>query len=197
MNKFAFVLMPFSNEYKDIYELGIKEAAKDFNVEAKRLDEQIFDSDMLQEIYNQIDKADFIIADMSGRNPNVFYEVGYADAKKKMIILLTQNSSDIPFDLSHRPHVVYDGSIVKLKLELKTRIEWTIKELEKRIENPIAISVRINYSNLDREENVDYATISYTVDLTNLTDNNISGIEMIYIYTGDGWSFPTSIEKCN
>jgi hypothetical protein len=40
---------------------------------------------------------------MTGRNPNVFYEVGYAHALGKIVLLLTQNGDDIPFDLKHRP----------------------------------------------------------------------------------------------
>lgn len=189
MSKTAFVLMPFSEEYQDIYELGIKEAAKEFNVTAKRLDDQIFDSDMLQEIYRQIDKSDFIIADMTGRNPNVFYEVGYADAKKKMIILLTQNSNDIPFDLSHRPHVIYEGSITKLKNELKTRIEWIIKEIDKRINSPVSISLKVDKSDLEKSESTDTASLNYNLEISNLTDSKITGLEIIYLHTGPGWTF--------
>ena len=121
MIRYAFVIMPFAEEFTDIYESGIKTVASECDVRTERLDEQIYDNDMLEQIYKEIDRCDFIIADMTARNPNVFYEVGYADAKKKLIILLTQNSSDIPFDLKHRPHVVYDGSIKKLKEELKSR----------------------------------------------------------------------------
>ena len=44
---------------------------------------------------------------MTGMNPNVFYEVGYAHALNKRVILLTETAEDIPFDLKHTPHVVY------------------------------------------------------------------------------------------
>lgn len=63
---------------------------------------------------------------MTGRSPNVFYEVGYAHALNKRVVLLTQNADDIPFDLKHYPHIVYGGKITQLKSELERRIRWCI-----------------------------------------------------------------------
>ena len=74
-----------------------------------RVDEQIYQENMLSRIYNQISKADLIVADVTGKNPNVFYEVGYAHALGKKTILMTQDTDDIPFDLKHYPHIVYSG----------------------------------------------------------------------------------------
>lgn len=100
---FCFVLMPFEPSFSDVYEIGIKETCTTAGAYCERVDEQIFDGRILDRIYNQISKADFIIADMTGRNANVFYEVGYAHALGKRTILLTQKSDDIPFDLKHFP----------------------------------------------------------------------------------------------
>ncbi len=75
---FVFVLMPFATDFDDIYEIGIKEAAETAGAYAERLDKQMFAENILQRMYNQINKADVLVADMTGRNPNVFYEVGYA-----------------------------------------------------------------------------------------------------------------------
>lgn len=112
---FAFVLMPFSGEFDDIYKLGIKETASKHGIRAERVDEQIFSEGILDRIYRQIDGADLIIADMTGQNANVFYEVGYAHAKQKICILLTQDSDDIPFDLKHKRHIVYGGRLAHFK----------------------------------------------------------------------------------
>lgn len=125
---FIFVLMPFSKEFDDIYKFGIRGAADDAGAYAERLDEQIFAEGMLERIFNQISKADVVIADMTGRNPNVFYEVGYAHALGKIVLLLTQDAEDIPFDLQHRPHTVYGGRIGDLRPALARRIEWAIAE---------------------------------------------------------------------
>ncbi|NCQ70153.1 MAG: hypothetical protein GPI99_13770 [Microcystis aeruginosa W13-15] len=108
---FAFILMPFNSEFDDIYKIGIKETALKLNITAERVDEQLYGEGIIQRIYKQIEIADIIIADMTGKNANVFYEVGYAHAKEKIVILLTQKSEDIPFDLKNRRHVVYGTSI--------------------------------------------------------------------------------------
>ncbi len=124
--KFCFVLMPFDNEFDDIYQLGIKQSCIDAGAYCERVDEQIFNESILDRIYNQISKADIVIADMTNRNPNVFYEVGYAHALGKTTILLTKNSEDIPFDLKHYPHIIYNNSISKLKEDLTQRVKWCV-----------------------------------------------------------------------
>jgi len=130
---FGFVLMPFDAEFKNLYTYGIKGAAQDAGAYAERLDEQIFTEGMLERIYNQISKADFIVADMTGRNPNVFYEVGYAHALGKIVLLLTQNAKDIPFDLQHRQHIIYEGSKIELlRKSLTEKIVWAIAESRNR-----------------------------------------------------------------
>jgi nucleoside 2-deoxyribosyltransferase len=125
--KFCFVLMPFDGDFDDIYKLGIKQSCIDAGAYCERVDEQIFEESILERIYNQISKADIVIADMTNRNPNVFYEVGYAHALGKATILLTKNSQDIPFDLKHYPHIIYDNKITKLKEELTTRVKWYVE----------------------------------------------------------------------
>src|SRR5689334_16538674 len=125
---FIFVLMPFDSAFDDIYKFGIKGASDDVGAYAERVDEQIFSEGILDRIFNQISKADVIVADMTGRNPNVFYEVGYAHALGKVVILLTQTAKDIPFDLKHRQHTVYGGKIAALRKELASKLQWAIAE---------------------------------------------------------------------
>jgi hypothetical protein len=131
---FVFVLMPFDTSFEDVYEVGIKAVCGEAGAYCERVDEQIFEGSILSRIYNQISKADIIVADMTGRNPNVFYEVGYAHALGKQVVLLTHKAEDIPFDLKHYPHIVYDGKIVRLKAELAKRIRWLVENPTKRLE---------------------------------------------------------------
>ncbi len=119
--------MPFSEDFDDLYHLGIKPACEKAGAYAERVDEQIYQESMLARIYNQIAKADIIIADMTGRNPNVFYEIGYAHALGKPVILLTSNAEDIPFDLKHYPHIIYGGKIKDMIPELVKRVRFAIE----------------------------------------------------------------------
>lgn len=75
---FVFVLMPFDPSFDDIYKFGIKGAAEDAGAYTERIDDQIFREGILDRVFNQINKADVVVADMTGRNPNVFYEVSDA-----------------------------------------------------------------------------------------------------------------------
>jgi len=119
---FAFVLMPFDSSFGDAYVLAIKPACEAAGAYAERVDEQVFQDSILQRIYNQIAKADVVIADMTGKNANVFYETGYAHALGKPVVLLTRSADDIPFDLKHFQHITYGGSLSKLKDELEVRL---------------------------------------------------------------------------
>ena len=123
---FCFVLMPFEDAFNDVYQLGIKEACSKSGAYCERVDEQIFHESILERIFNQISKADLIIADMTGRHPNVFYEVGYAHALGKRTVLLTRNADDIPFNLKHFQHIVYGESITFLRDELAARVKWFV-----------------------------------------------------------------------
>jgi hypothetical protein len=142
---FVFVLMPFSETFSDIYDLGIMPACKEAGAYCERVDKQIFFESILDRVYNQIAKADLIVADMTGRNPNVFYETGYAHALNKQVILLTQNTDDIPFDLKHYSHIVYGGKIGHLKNELEKRVKWCVenpKESLNTVDLNVALYVR-------------------------------------------------------
>lgn len=137
--------MPFDPTFDDIYKLGIKATCEELGAYCERVDEQQFEENILERIYNQINKADIIISDLTSKNPNVFYETGYAHALNKKVILLTQRVKDIPFDLVHYPHIIYDGKIIKLKEELKKRIDWLIKNpANKELPNEYAIDLYIN-----------------------------------------------------
>lgn len=130
---FCFVLMPFAQKFDDIYTFGIRGACDDAGVYCERVDEQIFQGSVLDRIFNQIARADVIVADMTDRNPNVFYEVGYAHALGKPTILLTQEASDIPFDLKHFPHIVYGAKIKELRPELSKRVQrFAFEEVSQR-----------------------------------------------------------------
>jgi len=194
---FSFVIMPFNTDYNDIYQLGIKAAASNCHVKAERLDEQLFTEGMLDRIYRQIEVADFIIADLSDRNPNVFYELGYAHAKDKICILLTKEATDIPFDLKHKRHIVYGESITYLKEELIKNIEWAKSETTAREQSQISVVTKPPSGNLILSEHYVDGTIVLTFDLHNKTDKPSSEISAIYLYTGNQWKIKVDGKDCS
>jgi hypothetical protein len=72
--------------------------------------------------YRDIAQADIVVAEMTGLNANVFYEVGYAHALGKLVILLTSEAAQIPFDLSQYQHIVHKGDPAILKKALVERL---------------------------------------------------------------------------
>ena len=195
---FVFVLMPFHGDFGDIYKFGIKGAAAEVGAYAERVDEQHLAGGMLDRIYNQISKADVIVADMTGQNPNVAYEVGYAHALDKVVVLLTQRDEDIPFDLRHHQHIVYGGKIDALRTALTSRLVWAIAESRKdstprRPERPVVSllgtdvpekSARlprptVAFQPLDRT-----AELAFT--LRNAGDVALTGLSHLYLLVGSG-----------
>lgn len=167
---FAFVITPFSKEFDDIYKLSIKQAAISHEVKAERLDEKIFDEGIPERIFRQIETVEFIIADLSTRNANVFYELGYAHAKDKICILLTKDPDDIPFDLKHKRHFVYGGTVSYLQAELKKNIEWAKQEAKARSRNKISVVAQSPDADLMITSSTAEASAKFVFDLYNKTD---------------------------
>lgn len=193
---FAFVLMPFSDEFDDIYKFGIKEPAKEVGIKAERVDEQLYSEGMLSRIYSQIDQADLLITDMTGRNPNVFYEVGYAHAKNKLCLHLTQDTTDIPFDLQHQRHIVYGGSIDSLREQLIDNLEWAKKEIENYRKSLIRLQVRDIATVLDKSKHIARGTLNFRIDLYNDSESTSQEIESIYFYAGNNWTIKQGDATC-
>lgn len=184
---FAFVLMPFDKRFDDIYKIGIKEPALKLDIRAERVDEQIYVEGMLERIYCQIDEADIIIADLSGQNPNVFYEVGYAHAKGKICILLTSKTEDIPFDLKHKRHIIYGESIENLRKKITEELTWAKKERENIKKSNISVNIHSVDGLLEKTRYDATADMTIKIDLQNDTNKVTPTIEASYIYTGGGW----------
>jgi nucleoside 2-deoxyribosyltransferase len=87
--------------------------------------------DAISNIKNQIPKCGIIIGDLSFNNPNVFYEVGYAEALNKKLILITPDREKTPFDLKQYNNIELNlQNKEKFKIELKNSILNIYKNLE-------------------------------------------------------------------
>lgn len=95
----AFVLMPFAEEFEDVYQYLISEGLQSAGYTVKRADDIKSQNNIIGDIIKGIITSDLIVADLTGANPNVYYELGIAHALNKKAILLTQEIDDLPFDL--------------------------------------------------------------------------------------------------
>jgi hypothetical protein len=118
--------MPFSDEYNDVYVIGIREVAEKLGIVAERADEIQHNDSIPHIIRQRIDRSDVVIAETTAHNPNVYYEVGLAHGIGRPTVLICKNASTIPFDLAAINHIVY-GSITQLRDKLAERLVATLK----------------------------------------------------------------------
>jgi hypothetical protein len=115
----VFVVMPFDKAFDEIYGV-IKQVLKEMDLRTIRADEIPVGRRSIENIYNAIEQAGLVIGVTSQSNPNVFYELGYADHLGKETILLTDAPEHLPIDLRDKNHLVYDtNDLSKLAAELK------------------------------------------------------------------------------
>ena len=122
------VMMPFSMEFDGILKT-IKEACSEVDMECQRVDDIWNNEIIIQDIFELIYRSSIVIADFTGRNPNVFYEVGIAHTLGKNVIPITQNLDDVPFDLRHHRVLKYlnnSEGLQEFKKALKKRLEVLI-----------------------------------------------------------------------
>lgn len=104
----CFVIMPFG-EWYDIYYAEIyAPAIKEAGFEPRRADELFNTGTVIEQIYSEIKKAKILVAELTGKNANVFYELGLSHARGKPVIFITSSLDDVPFDLRHLRIIVYD-----------------------------------------------------------------------------------------
>lgn len=107
-DQLVFVVCPFKEEFNAIYEDHIKAVVEaELSMQCIRADEIYSNGPIIEDIWRLINEARVIVADLTERNPNVFYEVGLAHAIGKEVILLAQDVNDIPFDLRHLRTIIY------------------------------------------------------------------------------------------
>jgi len=142
----VFVCMPFGIEkdkcdgkdvdFDHLYEYAIKPAIeediKDFDLKAVRVDRQTYSGSFVDKIKENIEKAHFVVAVLSSKNLNVYYELGLAMGLKKNVIMVTHCIDDvIPSDLKPLRMVTYQSDA-----ELRKKLA---EEIKYRLEHPLEI----------------------------------------------------------
>ena len=136
--RLTFVLMPFTDQLTQIYTTFVKPVVEssDFNLVCRRADDIKSNRAVIQDIWKSLCEARFVIADLTGFNANVLYELGIAHTLGKEIILIYQRGSDVkfPFDLTHIRRIEYENNAIggraletELRATLRAIIDVTVR----------------------------------------------------------------------
>ncbi|MFX1275125.1 MAG: hypothetical protein ACFFAT_08790 [Promethearchaeota archaeon] len=150
--------MPFRENLTDIYENYIKKPLEQEGHVVKRADDIFKSSPIMEDVIHQIKISDVIIADLTGKNPNVFYELGRAHEANKFVIQISQQDH-LPFDTRHIRTILYTDNpegygflTENLKKYVKTiQKELQINEIIDKLEESKEYVEAILYSKLISE----------------------------------------------
>ena len=133
----CFVVMPFSPKadliYREVFKPGIEKAG----LSAIRGDEIFGTKRIMQDVWDSIRKSRVVLAELSGRNPNVLYELGLSHAIGKPVVLVTSSMDDVPFDLKDIRCIVYEKDHPRwgesLRRDITESLQYAIAEDGKNI----------------------------------------------------------------
>lgn len=176
--KKVFMIMPFEDKFFEVYEMLKRQFEKEFIF--SHAGDEDNQQNILKDIIQSIYEADIIIADLTGLNANVFYELGVAHTLNKKVIIITENISSLPFDLKSYRAREYSTHF--------TKFAELIDALDKYLHG--AVSGEVVYSNpvndfLSTQKEADIVKSIYTtnseIELPEDTENGfldfMAGIE--------------------
>jgi hypothetical protein len=103
--------MPFADRFDAIWEDVIRATVVAFGDVCVRADDLFKPGVVMVDVASRITQADYLIADLTGQRANVFYELGYAHALHKPVILITQEIIEVPLDVSHQRILPYTDTV--------------------------------------------------------------------------------------
>ena len=124
----CFVIMPFGPPFDRYFKNIFVPAIEDAGLQAVRADSIFLPSAMMPDIWRFLSDAKVLVADLTGRNPNVFYELGLAHALQKPVILVANDLDDVPFDLRGLRVLSYDKDNEDWGAELRRTIVISLRE---------------------------------------------------------------------
>lgn len=142
--------MPFAEEFKDVYKHLIFEELERAGYFVIRADDIKSQNNIMSDVVKGIITSDLIIADLTGSNPNVYYELGIAHALDKKVILITQEINELPFDLRPYRVVGYGVNFVKMAKAKKELFELATEAFKSNL--PFCNPVK-DFGNINRQSN--------------------------------------------
>lgn len=124
----CFVIAPFGLPYDECYVKVLVPAIKDAGLLPLRGDEINKPGVIVNQIWHGITSAAVCLAEVTGRNPNVMYELGVAHAAGKPVVPIVQDVSDLPFDLRSIRFIVYNVHSPTWADELRRKVTSMLQE---------------------------------------------------------------------
>ncbi len=125
----CFVISPFGGWFDTYYGSVYKPAIEDTGLVPRRTDDIFLPSSIVDDIWKLVRESKLLLADLTGKNPNVFYELGLAHAVGKPVVLIAQDMSDVPFDLRALRTIIYDKADPDWGAKLRQSIVRAIEEV--------------------------------------------------------------------
>jgi hypothetical protein len=104
----CFVLLPLKEPFKTIYSAAVEPVAAELGISCGHAEGIFGPGRIMRDIVSSITFAEVVVAELTGRNPNVFYELGIAHQQGKQVVLLSQTMEDVPFDIRDMRVVLYE-----------------------------------------------------------------------------------------
>lgn len=164
MDKTCFMITPIGKEgtevrknADEVLEYIISPICQAFGYSVVRADKMANSGLITKAIIEQIISADLVIADLTGNNPNVFYELAIRHSYRKPAIQIIKGDVEIPFDVSNMRTISYDTTLSGANMA-KEEIKAMLTAIEKGeiVHNPVSeVSTLLNLSENSPEENAE------------------------------------------
>jgi hypothetical protein len=123
----VFVAMPFKKDMDDVFYYGIQQPVRAAGFICERVDQEAFIGDILDQVKKKIETSVIVIAELTGANPNVYLEIGYAWGKGRPTLLLIKDEQELRFDVRGHRCLTYE----RIK-DLEEALTKELKELASR-----------------------------------------------------------------
>lgn len=185
MQETCFVIMPFSDQFNDIYSDVLTPAIESAGFKAVRGDSVYSVRPVIEDIFLGIRSAPVLVADVTDKNPNVNYELGVAHALNKPTIIISQTIEDVPFDYRHLRTILYNIKSVTWVAQLTDKIVNTLSAV--RAEGASRLNAQHEGRNkalvgkwVGKVEQNMPEGLSYAADLEMaMTQNGIAGVGLL------------------
>jgi hypothetical protein len=132
--RYVFVAMPYKREFENVFDFGMRLPIEECGLLPVRVDKEAFSGSISQEIKRRLQQSLLVIADVTDSNPNVLYELGYAEgcAIPTIVVCQKREHAEMPFDLRDVNTLFYENELLRnLNRDLLLRIRHVLEQRQR------------------------------------------------------------------